>query len=61
MKIFGINASGYGELNIDGKIKLLKAQSLQDRIRLDLTFDGSFLLEQLMQILKVSEKLKWFY
>lgn len=60
MKIFGINASGYGELNIDGKIKLLKAQSLQDRIRLDLTFDGSFLLEQLMQILKVSEKLSGF-
>lgn len=60
MKIFGINKEGYGEVNIDGKIIFEEGKKWQDRIRLDLKFNSSFLLEELIEILKVSEKLSGF-
>lgn len=60
MKIFGIDREGYGEVNIDGKLIFDKGKKWQDRIRLNLTFNSSFFLEELMQILKVSEKLSGF-
>ncbi|MDW7999148.1 MAG: hypothetical protein RMI30_06850, partial [Thermodesulfovibrio sp.] len=60
IKVFGIDKEGYGEFNIDGKIIFDKDEKWQDRIKLNLTFNSSFLLEDLMQILKVSEKLSGF-
>ncbi len=57
MKFFGLIHSGYGEINIDGKVDLTDANSWLNKIYLDLSFDGAFFLEELMQILKVSEKL----
>ncbi|WP_353684784.1 translocation/assembly module TamB domain-containing protein [Thermodesulfovibrio sp. 3907-1M] len=56
MKIFGLK-DGYGEINIDGKVSLVEAQKWQDKIKMNLKFDASFLLEELMKILKVSETL----
>lgn len=56
MKIFGLK-DGHGEINIDGKINFIQAQKWQDKIKLDLQFNASFLLEELMKILKVSETL----
>lgn len=57
MKFFGLTPSGYGEINIDGKINLVDEKKWLDKINLDLSFGGEFFLEELMQILKVSEKL----
>lgn len=56
MKIFGMD-DGYGEINVDGKVTFDEGRKWQDKIKLNLKFNGGFLLEQLMQILKVSEKL----
>jgi len=56
MKIFGLK-DGYGEINIDGKVSFVEAKKWNDKIKLDLKFNASFLLEELMKILKVSETL----
>lgn len=60
IKFFGIEGPGYGELNINGKITVIEGQKWHEKLKLNLGFDGSFLLEELMQILKVSEKLSGF-
>jgi len=56
LKYFEIEG-GTGELNIDGKITIIEGEKWLEKLKLNLSFDGSFLLEELMQILKVSEKL----
>lgn len=56
MKIFGLK-DGYGEIDINGKVSFIEGQKWQDKIKLNLQFKASFLLEELMKILKVSETL----
>lgn len=60
LRIFGIKGSDSGELNMDGKIELIEGKDWLDKFYIKLSFDGSFLLEELMQILRVSEKLMGF-
>ncbi|MCX7723923.1 MAG: translocation/assembly module TamB [Thermodesulfovibrio sp.] len=60
MKTFGINKEGYGEVNIDGNILFEEGKKWNEKIKLNLKFNSSFFLEDLMQILKVSEKLNGF-
>lgn len=57
MRVFGIDNGGYGEIDIDGKVKFDEGKKWQDKIKLNLRFNASFFLEELMKILKVSEKL----
>ncbi len=57
MKFFGFTSSNYGELDVEGKIHLIEAKDWLNKIKLNISFKGSFLLEELMKILKVTEKL----
>lgn len=60
LRFLGIENQSSGEINISGKILIMKAKRWIDRINLDIKFYGSFLLEELMRLLKVKEKLEGF-
>ncbi|MEN2985092.1 MAG: translocation/assembly module TamB domain-containing protein [Thermodesulfovibrionaceae bacterium] len=60
LKSLGIIKSREGNLNFKGEIDLTEDSNWLNRIKLKLKFDGGFLLEELLQILKVSEKLSGY-
>lgn len=56
----GIKNKFSGEINLEGKILIKEAQNLLDKIHFDINFDSKFLLQELMEILKVTEKLEGY-
>jgi hypothetical protein len=60
MNFLGIKNKSNGQINLDGTISFQNATELLDKVNLDINFDGHFLLQELMQILKVSEKLEGY-
>lgn len=61
LRFFGINDKTFqGELNFKGKIILQEGKDWLNKVKLNLNFDGKFFLEDMMKILKVSEKLSGY-
>ncbi|WP_297211789.1 MULTISPECIES: translocation/assembly module TamB domain-containing protein [Thermodesulfovibrio] len=60
LRVFQIHGSDFGELNLNGKIKLIDGKNLMERLYLLINFDGYFMLEEIMKILKVSERLEGY-
>jgi len=60
MNFLGIKDKSNGQINLDGTISFQNATELLDKVNLDINFDGHFLLQELMRILKVTEKLEGY-
>lgn len=56
----GIRDNFSGEINLDGKIFFKNARKLVDKIYFDIDFNAKFFLQELMKILKISEKLEGY-
>lgn len=60
LSFLGIKDKSSGQISLEGKIFLKDNRDFLDKIFFDLSFNASFSLERLMQILKVSEKLEGY-
>lgn len=57
---FGMRDGGKGEINLNGKVFVVDSKDFLNMFKFDIDFDGEFYIEELMKILKVSEKIEGF-